>query len=401
MQYKENNIIDFVQQFILKSGEKIEKIEQHGNIQTLTIVKHSARIYKKVAQIKIAKQLANEIVVPKVLVKYKFSPKAKRQLDEPVETIYQWLSAGWIVREIRYNVDGLSVKEEVYRMGPTYMDVLEQQQVQDQQQYNFQLTQLFTQAEALQMPQSFQKAMRFDVMPSRWNQAKRLKFIQFCIAFYQLAQRKDLFDFKEIGATYEDRIGASKMFDAEREEFLAYLEQFNIDVANYGLVSIGKIVPFYFAGHAQAALATYEIGAVHATTDNAVLQTTFITNNTTLWLVENRAILTRMATESEFLQKSNSFVLCLDGQIRSAHKQLIKQLLCSAIQQVLIWTDYDVAGLTIAKNAIQLLSCPYKIIGRYNQLFMDISLYEQWLQQEGKHEQEQQLGGREQWETWV
>ncbi|WP_107838487.1 DUF2399 domain-containing protein [Metasolibacillus meyeri] len=401
MQYKENNIIDFVQQFILKSGEKIEKIEQQGNIQTLTIVKHSARIYKKVAQIKIAKQLANEIVIPKVLVKYKFSLKAKRQLDEPVETIYQWLSAGWIVREIRYNVDGLSVKEEVYRMGPTYMEVLEQQQAQDQQQYNFQLTLLFTQAEALQMPQSFQKAMRFDVMPSRWNQAKRLKFIQFCIAFYQLAQRKDLFDFKEIGATYEDRIGASKMFDAEREEFLAYLEQFNIDVANYGLVSIGKIVPIYFAGHAQAALATYEIGAVHATTDNAVLQTTFTTNNTTLWLVENRAILTRMATESEFLQKSNSFVLCLDGQIRSAHKQLIKQLLCSTIQQVLIWTDYDVAGLTIAKNAIQLLSCPYKIIGRHNQLFTDISLYEQWLQQEGKHEQEQQLGGREQWETWV
>ncbi|WP_042476369.1 toprim domain-containing protein [Bacillus ndiopicus] len=68
---------------------------------------------------------------------------------------------------------------------------------------------------------------------------------------------------------------------------------------------------------------------------------------------------------------------------------------------VIIWTDYDEAGLTIAKKAINLLHCPYKIIGRDGQLFTNIEQYEKWLLHEGQHEQEQQLGGVEQWKAWV
>lgn len=401
MPYEEKTVIDFIHQAVLKAGEKIDKVEDHGNIQTLTVVKQSARIYKKVSQIKVTKQPPYETGIPQELMKYKFSPKAKRQLDEPFETIHNWLQAGWVIREIRYHVDGISVKDDAYRMGPTYAYALEQGKSKEQRQYELQLEQLSRQANSIQMPQQFQSALSIETMPTHWSQAKKFKFMQFCIAFYQLVQQKDLFDFKEIGATYEDRIGGSKMFDQEREEFLAHLAQLGIDAASYGLVSTGKIVPIYFTGHAQSELVTYQLGAVHATTENAVLQTTFTTVNTTLWLVENRAILTRMATESVFLRESNSFVLCLDGQIRSAHKQFIKQLLGSSIQQVLIWTDYDEAGLTIAKKAVQLLPCPYKIIGRNSQMFADIVSYEQWLQHENHHEQEQQLGGVEEWKEWM
>ena len=143
---------------------------------------------------------------------------------------------------------------------------------------------------------------------------KAIKVYAVLYCYVPACSAKDLFDFKEIGATYEDRIGGSKMFDQEREEFLAHLAQLGIDAPSYGLVSSGKIVPIYFTGHAQSELASYHLGAVHATTDNTVLQTTFTTSNTTLWLVENRAILTRMATESEFLRESHSFVLCLMGK---------------------------------------------------------------------------------------
>ncbi|MGE7113134.1 DUF2399 domain-containing protein [Lysinibacillus sp. NPDC047702] len=401
MQYEEKKVIDFIHQVVLKAGEKIDKVEDQGSIQTLTVVKQSARIYKKVSQIKVTKQPSYEIDIPQELMKYKFSPKAKRQLDEPFETIHNWLQAGWVIREICYHVDGISVKDDVYRMGPNYIYALEQCKNKEQQQYELQLEQLWRQAEVLQMTKQFRSALSIELLPSQWSRVKQFKFMQFCIAFYQLTQQKDLFDFKEIGATYEDRIGGSKMFDQEREEFLAHLAQLGIDAPSYGLVSSGKIVPIYFAGHAQSEIATYQLGAVHATTDNAILQTTYTTASTTLWLVENRAILTRMATESAFLRESQSFVLCLDGQIRSAHKQFIKQLLNSSIQQVLIWTDYDGAGLTIAKNAINLLTCSYKIIGRNSQIFTDIVSYEQWLQHENLHEQEQQLGGVKEWKMWI
>ncbi|WP_249662021.1 hypothetical protein, partial [Lysinibacillus fusiformis] len=63
--------------------------------------------------------------------------------------------------------------------------------------------------------------------------------------------------------------------------------------------------------------------------------------------------------------------------------------------------DYDEAGLTIAKKAIQLLTCPFKIIGRDSQIFADIETYEQWLQHENRHEQEQQTVGETEWKMWM
>ena len=99
---------------------------------------------------------------------------------------------------------------------------------------------------------------------------KRMKYIEFCLAFYALSLQKELFDFKEIGATLHDKIGAQRYL-TNSARFLAQLEQSGIDPTLYGLVSIGKIVPIYFTGNVQNSMATYTIGVVHATTDNAVL----------------------------------------------------------------------------------------------------------------------------------
>src|SRR5699024_5639789 len=121
----------------------------------------------------------------------------------------------------------------------------------------------------LQMPQSFQQVISIEKMPLSWSKEKKLHFIHFCIAFYELAETKDLFDFKEIGATYANRIGGSKIFDSYRDDFLTYLKNSHIDVEYYGLVSIGTIVPIYFTGQVTSNIATYDIGSVHATTDDA------------------------------------------------------------------------------------------------------------------------------------
>lgn len=70
----------------------------------------------------------------------------------------------------------------------------------------------------------------------------------------------------------------------------------------------------------------------------------------------------------------------------------------------MIWTDYNIAGLTIAKHAVNLVNSSYKIIARDHQIFSNIEAYEQWLLGELKtaeHEQEQQLGDVEQWMKWI
>ncbi len=91
---------------------------------------------------------------------------------------------------------------------------------------------------------------------------------------------------------------------------------------------------------------SYDYGSVHATTDLAVFSDEFETTASVLWLVENRGVLTRMAYEHDFLVETNSFVLGIDGQVRSAHRHLVENL-SSCVKQVIIWSDVDEAGLTI------------------------------------------------------
>ena len=390
----------FIENHFLKKDEIIEKIAYEGALLVVMVAKKTARTYRKVAQFKITGNVITASEIPENLSKYNFTPKAKRKINESNDVVQQWLNEGWIVREIRYNPDGISVSEEYFRIGPKYLEALQQKQMQLEQNHQLQMKKLVEKAEQLILPEIFRAAIIWDKLPEKWSNKKRMKYIEFCLALYELSKQKDLFDFKEIGATLYDAIGGSKYFDMDREAFLTQLEQSGIDASYYGLVSKGKIVPIYFTGNLRNEFSTYSIGAVHATTDNAVLLSPFVTTNTTLWLVENRAILTRMAVETEFLQQTNSCVICLDGQIRSAHRLFIEQLLNSNIKQTIIWTDTDVAGVTIAKHAAELMNDSVKIVGRDFELYYSIDSYAS-AHEQSAHEQEQQLGGVTEWMKWV
>lgn len=391
----------YLQTVILKKNEQIGIVEERDGLYIVSVIVQTPRTYRRVAQITISQRISSEKSIPQAIKKQGFTIRAKRELKDPFETVFTWLQAGWVVREIRFNKDGLTVQDDFYRRGPTYHDVESKQLLQLERDYEKQLREALQKIEILQMPERFRTATSIEMMPASWGREKKLQFIHFCIAFYQLAQTKDLFDFKEIGATYENRIGASKIFDSFRNDFLAYIKKLQIDVEYYGLVSIGSIVPIFFTGEVTSDVATYKVGSIHATTDDTVLKSEFTTTNKRLWLVENRAILTRMAVEVEFVQETSSIIVCLDGQIKSAHKRFIKQLLQSSIGRAYVWTDYDAAGVTIAKHAVDLLTCPYKIIGRDNETFTSIDAYEQSVLTKGKHEQEQQLGGVKQWLKWI
>ena len=147
----------------------------------------------------------------------------------------------------------------------------------------------------------------------------------------------------------------------------------------------------------------YSIGTVHATTEIAVTDETFQTSAKTLWLVENRAVLTRMATEVEFLKTSEALVIGVDGQIRGAHRKIITQL-CqnSSIQKVMIWVDYDKAGQIIARDLVNLVKeTPYRLIGNEGNVFMDYEVYKTWFATIQNAEQEMTLGGPEEWSKWI
>lgn len=127
----------FIQVYFLKKDEIIEKVEQQEQLMVATMVKKTARTFRKVAHLKLTMNTEFTSPLPKKLASYKFTPNAKRTLHETNDTIQQWLQQGWIVREIRYHTDGISVKEDYYRIGPAYIEAQhksEQQQIVKQQQ---------------------------------------------------------------------------------------------------------------------------------------------------------------------------------------------------------------------------------------------------------------------------
>ncbi|MDT2246910.1 hypothetical protein P7H16_08155 [Paenibacillus larvae] len=89
-----------------------------------------------------------------------------------------------------------------------------------------------------------------DLFPSSWSALKRIKCLTFLLAFIMISNHKELFDWKEIGAQYYGGIGGSKAFDDYKEEFICVLEEWSKQsVEILGMISPGKIIPLYFAGH--------------------------------------------------------------------------------------------------------------------------------------------------------
>ena len=117
-----------------------------------------------------------------------------------------------------------------------------------------------------------------------------------------------------------------------------------------GLYSLGQITSIYFAGEIAGRYSTYLAGPVHALTDLSVHQDEYSTTAETLWLVENRAILTRFTAEGDFVKNNRALVIGVDGQLRSASPADTATASRVTIRRVLIWTDYDEAGLIIARH---------------------------------------------------
>ncbi|MFJ7734526.1 DUF2399 domain-containing protein [Lysinibacillus sp. NPDC097231] len=410
-------IEQFLTSYFVRNGEHLEVPPKYitDTIKQYTVAKQTARTYRTVSFLKVGQ--LTKTMPPQELLNYKFTKNAKRNLTEGFSTIQSWITEGWIIEEIVFEQDGRTAKKIHYRIGPSlkcYFDAQNEQQTQKLQNYALQLQKSADIQPIEEFQQAVQQLNELVAMPieklaqttwllSYWSIEKRLRFLHFSIGFFQLANKGVLFDFKEIGATLFDKIGGSKVFDREQKEFIEELERvFSIQTSDCGLISLGKITPVFFAGDLTGTFSQHQQGVIHALTDDAILKDTYKTGASIIWLVENRAILTRMAKETSFLKRTNAFILCLDGQIRSAHKTLIRQLVTT--QTVIIWTDFDVAGLTIAKHAVQIINTPYKIIARDNRIFSDIEAYKKWLLGEleiAEHEQEQQLGDVEQWMKWI
>ncbi|MNJ46628.1 hypothetical protein D3C77_417630 [compost metagenome] len=231
----------------------------------------------------------------------------------------------------------------------------------------------------------------------------------FTLAIIDIASDKELYDWKEIGARYYGEIGGSKAFDADKEEFIAILEEWTSKpVSMIGLISLGKITPLFFAGHLIGQWSSFLPGPVHSLTDLSIAQDQYRTNAKKLWLVENRAILTRMAAERNFVQDTSSLIICVDGHLRSSHKRFIQDVLQhSGIEQVLLWSDYDADGFLIAEEMTKVVSGyvrTLKWVCHDHQIMMSWPEYAQYMKEllvQKRLEQEQVLGGGADWKRWI
>lgn len=429
----EDSLFKYIKDFILKSGEELEWI-QHTNENVLTevkMIKRSERTYRVLGLLILSIQTPQkeEMLIDQELEAIAFTTRKKVSLDDRARLTFKWLEQGLIIKEVRFEKDEKTVRTSHYRMGfrlYQYEQVKLQQKLEqthneflnikcdlitmcgsksDNHHRNLGMQNIFKVINQIK-PNELNSSLHFT---KAWPLRKRLKYLHFVHAFCQLSLQKEEFDWKEIGAAYFQTIGGSKQFDSYKQEFLDHLEKWtNIPVDELGLISLGQISPVFFAGELTGKYAVYHWGAIHALTHIAIATEAYKTKAKTLWLVENRAILTRMAA-GQFLQETNSLILCIDGHLRSAHKNAISQILSnSKVEQIMIWCDYDLDGLHISREI-------HRVVYQYNkfgikwvlpdqQVTVDRDQYEQTVTKflvHNKMEQEQILGGEEQWKSWI
>ncbi|MBB2483005.1 DUF2399 domain-containing protein [Bacillus sp. APMAM] len=416
---------DYLYEYILLKNEELNllDIRENNGIMDIPVVKKTARTRRTVAMLTVG--VHNQNVPPDNLVKNFTSPKTKKPFELTNET-YEWIRNGWIIREYRLAKDERTVKSEQYRMGLSlfrYKKQIEDERETEKMESILEWKNQWNKIK--KSPSSFNlrrkeilnrlkdildemvTADRINHSNSTWRFQKQLLFLHFLVAFYQISMVEHHFDWKQIGARYYRKIGGSKEFDSYKKEFIEGAEELlEYPLHLLGLSSLGTITPIYFTGPMHGESVSYDYGPIHATTDIAVFTEDFQTDAQVLWLVENRGILTRMAYEKDFLLDSKSLVLGIDGQLRSAHRRLIEQLV-SNVKQVIIWTDVDEAGLTIAKNVgetvekcqviIKWIVPPLEVVVNVEEFK---SRYEKAIQVQ-KEEQEQEIGGVEQWKKWI
>ncbi|MED1560719.1 hypothetical protein AJ85_18415 [Alkalihalobacillus alcalophilus ATCC 27647 = CGMCC 1.3604] len=436
----DQSVKNFIEIYVLKKGEELRMnrlAEESSPFIEVEIIKKTARTYRKVGELMLAPNVypaADKRPDPK-LEKLNLTLKKRVQLNEYDRTTLQWLEQGWIIKEVRFEKDEKTIQSSGYRMGYQLFAYLKhisnQNRVASIDEFNLWKERLNEILQMVPVNQDLKRQQALTLLektlvslihkdievlsiapqfPPKWSLKKRIKFLDFALATFQLSKQKDNFDWKEVGASYYKEIGGSKVFDSNKEEFIAQLEEWaECPIVNLGLTSLGKITPLYFSGDIKGRYSSYSYGPVHSLTDLAIAEENYQTKATTLWLVENRAILTRVASEKGFLKEMNTLMVCVDGHLRTSHRRCIQQLLANGdLKQVLIWCDYDKDGLQISKELFQACSNDfdrkYKWITDKHNVITEIEEFEKYMEAllgERSIEQEQVLGGKEDWIRWI
>lgn len=418
------DILQFIRT-ILKKGEAIDNLytQNENGLSILPILKQTPRTIIKTAEIYISK--AEVIDAPSELVKVFYSPNVKKKEREVLEwltlnELADCIEQGILIKEVRFKKDGKTVEHIFYRMGYGLFQYIEQKHKEEKRREQEALQEWIRKKRQLPIfTHEYTKKLstildRLEekielglplIEEKRIAHEKQLLFLYFLIAFYLISCEKQSFDWKEIGAKYFKSIGGSKKFDAHKKEFLEILEQL-LDVPPHclGLISLGTITPIFFCGALREGDTYYPCDTVRALTDLTVYHYEYETDAKVLWLVENRAVLTRMAAESGFLESTSSLVIGVDGQLRSGHKNLINSVLThsNSIKQVIIWTDYDSAGKVISDML-------FDIVSPFGRKMKGISADGMALNREEyvgdfhmrEREQEEKLGDEATWRAWI
>lgn len=436
---KESGVYAFIETYITKSAETIDHsyIQEQNDLIIVPIIKQTARTIGKKAELMISDKDSVEIDIPSDIVKIFYSPNVKRTESEMMKRmsakeLFELVSQGVLLKEIRFKKDGKTVESTFYRMGYVLFRYIEIGQKETFQQEQAAIQHWLNRKRALaqcreneyisklgtlldEMENSLQQEQDVDQLPflqgRRWQSAKVMLYLEFLLALYQIRSEKFTFDWKEIGAVYYREIGGSKKFDAYKHDFLEALEEVLEFPLHYlGLVSLGTVTPILFCGALREEEVHYRYGTVRSITDLAVFRYEYETAAEVVWLVENRAILTRMAAEEGFLEETKSLVIGVDGQLRSGHKRLIQSILhhSKSVEQVIIWTDFDKSGSIIGRylfEAVQPYSLRMKWIVPGEERVVD-----SWDEYDGvlqhvletrSSEQEEQLEGGDTWKMWI
>ncbi|WP_050615528.1 DUF2399 domain-containing protein [Bacillus testis] len=429
---------NYIEANFLRANEEIDEYqlsEWREGLWEVPIVKRTAKRRKRTRLLLVQTMSTGESEACRQLSKVFTGPGVKKHLPSEQGDFY--LQQGLVMKLLDFESDEKSIKSQTYVMGLPLFRYIQQQKneqkagrdaeilgieqryselgsipytrtIPGRSEYITMLDELFEELLAYLKGDSVKKEDSF----YRWRWHKQMQFLHFIVAYLHMMKTQELFDWKEIGARYYGMIGGSKQFDPYKHDFLQVLEERGFPpVSVAGLQSFGSIAHISFSGSIQGSMSSFRHGCTHSVTDQEVFVDTFRTDATHLWLVENRGILTRFTSEKDFLKETNSLMIAVDGQLRSAVKRLIGELAkCSSIQTVLVWTDYDEAGIQIARSIYETIKQTEHapvwkwIVPGKDRVVTDFDTYRETVQaciRLRQSEQEEELGGADEWRKWI
>ncbi|MFS0781239.1 DUF2399 domain-containing protein [Bacillus sp. 1P06AnD] len=434
----DQNYRNYIKANYLRANEAIDEYQLTAlweGLWEVPIVKRTAKRRKRTRMLLVQTINKAESEEYQQLSKLFTGPGVKKQLPSGQGDHY--LEKGLVMKLLDFESDEKSVKSQTYVMGLplyTYMQQQREEQkaskdteiqaveeryaeisripytgtISGRTEYITMLEEMFEELLAYLKGESSKKEGSL----YRWRWNKQIQFLHFAVAYLHIIKTQERFDWKEIGARYYGIIGGSKQFDPYKHDFLQMFEERGFPpVSVAGLQSFGSIAHISFSGSMQGSMSSFQHGCIHSVTDQEVFVDSFSTDAHNLWLVENRGILTRFASEKDFLKETNSLMVAVDGQLRSAVKRFISELSNGpSVQTVLVWTDYDEAGVQIAKSIYETINSTGQalawkwIVPGKDRIVTEFNSYTETMEayiRLRQSEQEEELGGGDEWRTWI